>query len=65
MIRLGPGGAVLNVQVSRSSGDPALDSSARAAVFKASPLPVPNDPDLFNQFREIRLTVKPEDVQNQ
>lgn len=63
LIRVGTGGVVLNVQISRSSGDLALDNSARAAVFKASPLPVPNDTDLFNEFRELRLTVKPEALQ--
>lgn len=54
-VQIGPGGVVLNVSVAKSSGNTALDSSARAAVFKASPLPVPDDPDLFNAFRQITL----------
>ena len=54
-MQIGPGGVVINVSVARSSGNPALDNSARAAVFKASPLPVPDDPDLFNAFRQITL----------
>ncbi|TAK72296.1 MAG: cell envelope integrity protein TolA [Gammaproteobacteria bacterium] len=62
MIRVAPGGVVLDVQVTRSSGDVALDSSARAAVFKASPLPVPKDPDAFEAFRQFMLKVKPENV---
>lgn len=62
LIKVGPGGAVLNVHIARSSGDAGLDNSARSAVFKASPLPVPDDAELFNQFREMRLTVKPEQV---
>lgn len=62
LIQVGPGGAVLNVQVAQSSGNPQLDDSAVAAVMKTSPLPVPDDPKLFDKFRELRLTVKPESV---
>lgn len=64
LVRLAPGGVVLNVQTVTSSGNAALDRSARVAVFKASPLPVPKDPAVFNQFRELRLTVRPENVTN-
>jgi|GEM_PF-974455 colicin import membrane protein len=62
MIRLAPGGMVLDVQVTRTSGDPSLDSSARSAVLKASPLPVPSDPDAFAAFRQFVLKVKPENI---
>lgn len=62
MIRVAPGGMVLDVQVTKSSGDPSLDSSARAAVLKASPLPVPANPDAFDSFRQFVLKVKPENV---
>lgn len=62
MIRLAPGGMVLDVQVTKSSGDPSLDSSARAAVLKSSPLPVPKDADAFESFRQFVLKVKPENV---
>jgi len=62
MIRIAPGGMVLDVQVTKTSGDPSLDSSARAAVFKASPLPVPSDPKEFNSFRQFVLKVKPENI---
>lgn len=62
MIRVAPGGLVLDVQVTKSSGDPSLDSSARAAVLKSSPLPVPSDPKAFDAFRQFVLKVKPENV---
>jgi colicin import membrane protein len=62
MIRLAPGGGVLDVQITTSSGDPALDSSARAAVFKASPLPVPSDPKEFDPFKQFVLKFTPKDV---
>jgi colicin import membrane protein len=62
LIRVAPGGVVLDVQVTRSSGDVSLDKSARDAVFKASPLPVPEDTAEFNQFRQFVLKVKPENI---
>jgi colicin import membrane protein len=62
LVQVGPGGTVLSVQVVRSSGNPALDRSAQAAVYKTSPLPVPEDPALFDRFRSLRLTVRPENI---
>lgn len=61
-IRLAPTGEVLEVSLLRSSGDPILDRSAQAAIYKASPLPVPHDQETFNLFRDISLTVRPETV---
>lgn len=61
-IRLAPDGAVLEVSLIRSSGDPLLDRSAQTAIYKASPLPVPTDTETFNMFRDISLTVRPEQV---
>lgn len=58
-IRLAPNGAVLEVSLTRSSGDPILDRSAQSAIYKASPLPVPSDPTTFDLFRDISLTVRP------
>jgi len=62
LIHLAPGGIVLDVQITKSSGDEILDRSARAAVFKASPLPVPIDIYSFEPFRSFVLKVKPENV---
>ncbi|MDX2164945.1 MAG: cell envelope integrity protein TolA [Gammaproteobacteria bacterium] len=59
-IRVAPGGVVLQVTVKKSSGNPVLDNSAVAAVNKASPLPVPTDASLFDAFRTITLTVRPD-----
>ncbi|HAU1684303.1 TPA: cell envelope integrity protein TolA [Legionella pneumophila] len=61
-IRLAPDGTVLEVSLTRSSGDPLLDRSAQTAIYKASPLPVPKDVETFNLFRDISLTVRPEKV---
>lgn len=62
LVHLAPGGVVLSVEITQSSGDPALDRSARIAVLKASPLPVPSDNALFDRFRTISLTVKPQGI---
>jgi colicin import membrane protein len=62
LIRVAPGGSVMDVQITRSSGDVSLDRSARDAVFKASPLPVPADEDSFEQFRQFVLKVKPQNL---
>ena len=61
-IRLAPDGTVLEVDLTRGSGDSLLDRSAQTAIRKASPLPVPKDPETFNMFRDISLTVRPEQV---
>jgi len=62
LVRLAPGGQVLSIELIRSSGNEVLDRSAKTAVLKASPLPVPEDLSLFDSFRELRLTVRPEGV---
>lgn len=62
LIRVAPGGLVLDVQLIKSSGDETLDRSARAAVFKSSPLPVPTDTEAFAAFKQFVLKVKPENV---
>lgn len=61
-IQLAPGGVVLDVKLLRSSGNPVLDRSARVAIYKASPLSVPKDPALFDNFRQLRLTVSPKSI---
>lgn len=59
-VRLVPGGEVLTAAVSRSSGDAAFDRSVENAVYKATPLPVPQEPKLFEYFREIEFVFSPE-----
>ena len=60
-LRILPGGDVLepSVRVRRSSGNTQYDDAVLRAVMKASPLPVPSDPALFNQLRELNLKVRP------
>lgn len=60
-VRLGPGGDVLQAKVVRSSGDVVFDRSVENAVFKAAPLPLPSEPDLFDYFRDIEFLFNPEE----
>ena len=58
-VRLIPSGEVVTVEIASSSGDVFFDQSVKNAVKKASPLPVPTvDSGLFEEFRQLRLTLK-------
>jgi colicin import membrane protein len=61
-ITLSERGEVENVRLVKSSGNALLDRSARIAIYKASPLPIPKKSDLYQLFKVVNLTVKPEDV---
>ncbi len=60
-VRLVPGGEVLQVKIIRSSGSEVFDRSVENAVRKASPLPLPEDEDLFEYFRELEFLFNPGD----
>ena len=57
-VRQLPGGEVVGATIGQCNGDDAVKRSIEAAVFKASPLPEPQDPTLFE--RNLRITFKPE-----
>jgi colicin import membrane protein len=59
-VRLTPSGEVLSANVVRSSGNAVFDRSVENAVYKAEPLPLPGDPTLFDNFREIRFVFDPD-----
>lgn len=59
-VRLTPGGEVVSAQVTRTSGNAVFDRSVENAVHKAAPLPLPADPALFDNFREIRFVFDPD-----
>lgn len=52
-----PTGEVLDVRLRRSSGQKAYDQTVERAIWKSSPLPRPDRPDLFS--RELKLTFRP------
>ncbi|WP_353573198.1 cell envelope integrity protein TolA [Candidatus Albibeggiatoa sp. nov. BB20] len=58
LVKLTPDGAVTHAQVSASSGHAAFDSSAVRAVYKASPLPIPQD--LYDRFKTFTFTFRPQ-----
>jgi colicin import membrane protein len=60
-VRLTPTGEVLSANVVRSSGNGLFDRSVENAVYKAAPLPLPEDPTLFDNFREIDFQFNPEE----
>lgn len=55
-IRLGIGGVVLGVQ--RVSGDDALCRATEIAIYKPTNLPVPRDPKVLSQLKDIKLTIE-------
>ena len=60
LVKLIPGGEVVDARVVRSSGDALFDRSVETAVLKASPLPLPDDPAMFKYFREINFNFNPD-----
>jgi len=56
-VRQLPGGEVLSVTLGSCDGDEAVKRSIEAAVFRASPLPTPADPSVFD--RNLRLIFEP------
>jgi len=59
-VKLAAGGLVIDVR--EIGGSPAICRSAKAAVYKADPLPVSNKPDVFNKMRTLRLTLDPQEM---
>ncbi|HET7756291.1 MAG TPA: cell envelope integrity protein TolA [Steroidobacteraceae bacterium] len=50
-----PGGDVTQVRIGACNGDQAVRESIEAAVYRASPLPPPPDPSLFDRNLTIRF----------
>lgn len=63
-VRLSPGGDVQDVRVVVSSGDPVFDRSVEYAVYKSTPLPLPDDPSVAEYLRreQILFTFSPSEV---
>jgi colicin import membrane protein len=58
-VTLVPGGEVTDVTIGECNGDQAVRESIQAAVYRASPLPPPPDPALFD--RQLVINFTPED----
>jgi colicin import membrane protein len=50
-----PGGEVTQVSIGACNGDQAVRDSIEAAVYRASPLPAPPDPSMFDRSLQIRF----------
>ncbi len=52
-----PTGDIIDVKISKSSGNKALDEAIERAIIKSSPLPKPDDPSVFD--RELNIPYCP------
>lgn len=53
-----PGGTVTSAKLGECNGDDAVRESILAAVYRASPLPAPSNPDLFD--RNLKVPFRPD-----
>lgn len=61
LIRILPGGEVLDIAITKRSGNPTYDTAIERAIRSAAPLPVPPpDSELFPQFRDLNLNIRHE-----
>lgn len=56
-----PGGEVLDVRTKRASGQAPWDNAVERAIRRAQPLPLPSDPALMKEFRELNLKFRPKE----
>ncbi len=57
-----PGGEVLGAKLKHAANSiPAYDAAVERAILRAQPLPLPPDPALMRQFRELNLVFRPKD----
>ena len=57
-VRQLPGGQVVSVDIGRCNGDESVRRSIEAAIYKASPLPSPENPNVFD--RDLQIIFNPE-----
>ena len=61
LIKILPGGEVLDIAITKRSGNPTYDTAIERGIRSASPLPVPPaNSELFPQFRELNLIIRHE-----
>ena len=54
-----PTGEVTSVSLVKSSGITACDDAVERAIHLSSPLPIPSDPNLMSQFRNLTMPFRP------
>ncbi|MXY65085.1 MAG: cell envelope integrity protein TolA [Gammaproteobacteria bacterium] len=60
-LRVGRNGEVQKARIVESSGDDRFDESAELAVQKASPLPIPKEPEYYDHIKEFRIEFNPDE----
>ncbi len=61
-VSLLPGGTVTEVRLVKTSGVATYDAAVERAIFAAQPLPVPEDPGMFQaNFKKLRLNFRPKE----
>ena len=60
LVNLAPDGRVLSARITKSSGDILCDQSVEKAFIRASPLPMPPDPDLYSALKSIEFKFNPQ-----
>ena len=61
LIHILPGGEVLDIEITKRSGNPAYDAAIERAIRSAQPLPVPPaNSELFPLFRDLNLNIRHE-----
>ena len=60
-VKVARDGRVLSVQIVKSSGDPLFDKSAENAVYRASPLPFPENPKFYEYINDFQFKFDPPD----
>ena len=62
-ISLMPTGDVIGTpRLLKGSGSTICDEAVERAIIQSQPLPVPKDPGLFSQFRDLKLKFRPNDA---
>ena len=56
-----PDGNILDVKLRRPSGNAAYDNAVEKAIVRAQPFPMPPDPQLLKEFRELNLKFNAQD----
>jgi len=56
-----PGGEVLDARIRKASGQAPWDNAVERAIRRAQPLPLPPDPALMREFRELNLKFRPKE----
>jgi len=56
-----PGGEVLDARIRKASGQAPWDNAVERAIRRAQPLPLPPDPVLMREFRELNLKFRPKE----